>query len=295
VFPLRLPHADDDDTFRRCVERRRAKTRILLKPLSKKIHQAYDSYRSVNGNPRLLTPLVCDEQTKSALHKNFHLLNTGKPLATVRQLLMRQLRLAEADSVEYDDQLCPMCGGDVLSDLDHYLPRSVYPEYSVLSANLVPVCSKCNRLKGDCVGDTMGGRFLHAYFDLLPPEPVLVTRVRVAGAVTIAFELQKPASMKSDLFQAVQFHFNHLGLALAFLRVGVTEMHLRRGSLTTMFRKAKMQGVRDYLEMEADSAAAERGENYWRTALLRGLCACEAFCTGGFKLLRSPSQPATPG
>ncbi|MGU3345359.1 HNH endonuclease [Pseudomonas monsensis] len=46
---------------------------------------------------------------------------------------------------------CPYCGLPSNITLDHYLPRSVkaFPEYSVLSQNLVPACSSCQTNKSD--------------------------------------------------------------------------------------------------------------------------------------------------
>ena len=44
--------------------------------------------------------------------------------------------------------------------------------------------------------------------------------------------------------------------------------------------------VKTYLEMEAESARKSRGEDYWKTAILRALAESNAFCNGGYKKLR---------
>lgn len=46
---------------------------------------------------------------------------------------------------------CPYCGLPSNITLDHYLPRKIeaFPEYSILSANLVPACSTCQGKKSD--------------------------------------------------------------------------------------------------------------------------------------------------
>lgn len=43
---------------------------------------------------------------------------------------------------------CPLCGINDVTDIDHYMPRSVFPEYSVHPFNLIPICHECNK-KGD--------------------------------------------------------------------------------------------------------------------------------------------------
>ncbi|WP_052749047.1 hypothetical protein [Arsukibacterium ikkense] len=61
--------------------------------------------------------------------------------------------------------LCVMCGGFGNGTLDHYLPSSVYPEYSFFSKNLIPACN-CNSLRGNVVrGLTESERVIHPYFD----------------------------------------------------------------------------------------------------------------------------------
>lgn len=43
---------------------------------------------------------------------------------------------------------CPICGGNKLKNLDHFLPKSEYPLLCVTPANLIPVCRDCNFDKG---------------------------------------------------------------------------------------------------------------------------------------------------
>lgn len=43
------------------------------------------------------------------------------------------------------DERCPYCGGiGRPRNLDHYLPKSFYPQFSILPINLVPSCRDCN-------------------------------------------------------------------------------------------------------------------------------------------------------
>lgn len=61
---------------------------------------------------------------------------------------------------------CPVCGRDALGTLDHYLPKSLYSEFSFFSKNLVPCCDRCNNKRNALVrGAGIGERPLHPYFD----------------------------------------------------------------------------------------------------------------------------------
>ncbi|SOC28131.1 hypothetical protein [Thalassospira xiamenensis] len=62
---------------------------------------------------------------------------------------------------------CPCCGElGTPGTLDHYLPKDDYPHFSVIPANLVPMCDICQGEKKTKVGNQQNPRFfIHPYFD----------------------------------------------------------------------------------------------------------------------------------
>ncbi|MFG1499686.1 hypothetical protein ABMA70_05700 [Halobacteriovorax sp. XZX-3] len=60
---------------------------------------------------------------------------------------------------------CPVCGICIVSSLDHYLPKSLFPCLAVLPANLYPSCSWCNSEKDTYVAEAKNKQLLHPYFD----------------------------------------------------------------------------------------------------------------------------------
>ena len=61
---------------------------------------------------------------------------------------------------------CPLCGVRDITDLDHYAPRSIFPEYSVHPRNLIPTCHECNLAKDNVWLTQSGHRIIfNAYFD----------------------------------------------------------------------------------------------------------------------------------
>ena len=64
---------------------------------------------------------------------------------------------------------CPYCYLQVQPyEIDHYLPRNQYPEFSILTLNLVPACPECNsRFKGKIykIEDNLRA-FIHPYYDV---------------------------------------------------------------------------------------------------------------------------------
>lgn len=67
--------------------------------------------------------------------------------------------------------LCPICGLKPCTEMDHYMPRSLFHEYSSHASNLIPLCHDCNQDKHDYWLNRKGERyFFNAFFDHLPTK-----------------------------------------------------------------------------------------------------------------------------
>lgn len=65
--------------------------------------------------------------------------------------------------------MCPICGLKPCTEMDHYIPRSLFHEYSSHASNLIPLCHDCNQDKLDYWLNRRGERyFFNAFFDRLP-------------------------------------------------------------------------------------------------------------------------------
>ena len=72
---------------------------------------------------------------------------------------------------------CPLCGIGTVNTLDHYLPKTHFPVYSVTPNNLVPACTWCQREKSEYYANTKAGQLLHPYFDDVDDEIWLAAEV----------------------------------------------------------------------------------------------------------------------
>lgn len=120
--------------------------------------------------------------------------------------------------------MCPICGLEECSEMDHYLPRSLFHEFSSHTSNLIPLCHDCNKDKHDYWLNSKGERyFFNAFFDRLPAKIIdcIITikngfphvKVSMSGELKKAdyydsivlrtfskLELLKKIQMKADLF-----------------------------------------------------------------------------------------------
>lgn len=62
--------------------------------------------------------------------------------------------------------VCPFCSTGKLEEIDHYIPKEPYPEFTIYPLNLIPICNKCNKKKGEMFIDASGQRyFINFYSD----------------------------------------------------------------------------------------------------------------------------------
>ncbi len=73
--------------------------------------------------------------------------------------------------------VCPTCGAESASSVDHVYPKAPWPVYSFFSLNLVPACDQCNRKKNDnFFGTNPGERPAHPYFDAFLRDRVVMVK-----------------------------------------------------------------------------------------------------------------------
>lgn len=115
--------------------------------------------------------------------------------------------------------VCPYCGikRNYTRDLDHYIPRESYPEFSIMTNNLIFSCSTCNQHpnKGIKFLDSNGKRMiLNPYFDECLKEEILLCRLSNSGInlnITFSINLQLQQN-NPDLYITACHHLNELGL-----------------------------------------------------------------------------------
>jgi hypothetical protein len=116
---------------------------------------------------------------------------------------------------------CPYCGlrfrrrpKDRHQESDHHLPRSSFPEFSILCINLITACHDCNFHKHGSFANASGARrFLHPYFDACLGQQLLEARVFAtrAGVPGVEFALNA-AARSSPEAAVVAEHVAHLDL-----------------------------------------------------------------------------------
>ncbi|MBD8753824.1 hypothetical protein [Pseudomonas coleopterorum] len=164
VARIPIPNTDSLAVISRLADERRSYKDFynLLKPDWLLVSEIYISS---GGCPMTASPLNLRNYTSSqeeADARKVSLVNLYSPEET-------QFQYSLLSSLRRDHGLifCPCCGSHTVpGTLDHYLPKTSFPEFAVLLANLTPMCSTCQEEKGTSYL-TEGGskKFIHSYFD----------------------------------------------------------------------------------------------------------------------------------
>lgn len=118
----------------------------------------------------------------------------------------------------YIEGLCPICGADTTSiDWDHYAPRSKFPELSLLYANLIPICHRCNDKKGDYWPvDIADIEIYNAYYGDIPTQKMLDCAINITNGFPYANVILLNISNPDNSTKIALYTINKLKLLEVF-------------------------------------------------------------------------------
>jgi hypothetical protein len=112
---------------------------------------------------------------------------------------------------------CPFCG-DIgqTKNLDHFLPKAHFPEFSVMPLNLVPSCRDCNMgEKGQAYATVEDDQAIHPYVDkdIFYQEQWVYAEYIDEDDGAVVYYVQCPAAWSQEEKNRAENHFNSLDLA----------------------------------------------------------------------------------
>lgn len=178
--------------------------------------------------------------------------------------------------------ICPLCGHNHVSTLDHVLPKTAYPAYTVTPINLVPSCMDCNVAKRTSQPANAHSNPIHPYFDDLDGDVWLVAEF-VDQSPTVTFSVNPPASWSVDLKARVLNQFKILNLSRLYASNASSELSQQSEALRRVFDRGGPVDVATFLGDQCASREAYR-RNSWQSALYRCWASSPFFCNEGWVL-----------
>lgn len=223
------------------------------------IKASYLSYQGASLSA--IPPKGYSGQLRESLIKCYD--NPTQPLEKLKLLI----KLSRA---EIDLQKCPYCQIQQPAQYDHFLPKSVYCEFSVLGKNLVYACQSCNTDKtSSCHGSR---RIIHPYFDDIPMAQFLFCRIDNKG-VEIDFYLENKSMIPNDLFHILKSHFKELNLRERYICEAASKLGDAKGAWRKKLERVRSIEVaageiQNDLTEKISSQTTRYGQNYFEVVYM---------------------------
>lgn len=224
-----------------------------------------------NGNDAIALGAVTKKELKSVY--SLHMVHRTKPAREIYDWLLSKAPLGR----------CPFCGIGHASTLDHYLPKTKFPQLSVVPLNLVPSCKDCNTGKSTAIATAAAEQCLHPYFDHenYINEQWLYAEVICTMPATIRFFVQAPAHWDNISSKRVQFHFRDFNLGSRYSVEASNQIACLRDTLSCYRELLGVDGLKQHLMIEAQ-AHSDQHCNSWQTAMFQALAESDWYCESGF-------------
>jgi hypothetical protein len=193
-----------------------------------------------------------------------------KPVAALKQAIL-DARPANRRS------LCQWCLIDTWSDLDHFVPKESFPEFSVMARNLAPCCSKCNNAKSDYWPPAgVVPEVLSLYYSSLLDRPHLAATVTptLGGSSAIQFFIRNDAGLTAAEIVTLEVHYARLQLMPRLQDAGISALSRFRETLRS--HAVSRANAVQFLTEEAAGLVTAFGANHYEALTATALAAAPA-------------------
>lgn len=180
-------------------------------------------YKNYNAEKARLEKIgvsaISKEEDKAAIHSAFN------------SSFKKNIKKSELAKIYEECQsVCPYCGDGKIEEIDHYIPKEHYPEFTLYPGNLIPLCNKCNKKKSDKFLDAGGKRqFIYFYcdkidqYDFLDVE-ILYDSLDIKNSIKVKYTADYNKITDKYQREVVESHFYNLDLLNRFEEAAINEI-----------------------------------------------------------------------
>ena len=186
---------------------------------------------------------------------------------------------------KYFQDICGYCLINKRTTIDHYIPETTFPVFSVLARNLVPCCSVCNQKKLEYWRESNNRGIIHLYNDLNFDSQFLFAELELNndGTPRINFTLDNDGSIPSVDFYVIERHFERLDLISRYNQnidlVISTIVGDISDNLSIFGNVLTNDKIKALLLKKANRLSINYGNNYWEALINKTLAESEIFIT----------------
>jgi hypothetical protein len=218
-------------------------------------------------------------------------ISTGLDLAGLTTLDMAQIYKVTfrqgSSARKFRDQLlanaphgtCPLCMKGVASTIDHYLAKSIHPEFAVTPINLVPACADCNRAKLDRHPTSAGEQTFHPYFDTFDEDTWIRATIEAGSSPLFVYRVDPPSHWSQIQRERAATHFKTFELGKLYAIHAGQEM----ASMAQTLKRHASRGdfaLKEELELLTEDRRAT-DPNSWQAAMYEAMAESDWFRSTG--------------
>jgi 5-methylcytosine-specific restriction endonuclease McrA len=165
---------------------------------------------------------------------------------------------------------CQYCGIQKPNTIDHYLPQSDFPEFSVLAVNLFPCCNDCNTKKNNYWLDEGERGIINFYIDNLPQIQFLFCEITLdtkSKIPNIMYRIDVPSTIKPRLKRTILNHFKRLDLCNRYGEYVHDFVIDKINSIVSYLNSKDPNDIKQRIESEKTILCNRYGINNWRTVI----------------------------
>jgi len=221
----------------------------------------------------------------------FHLPRRAKTshMSEAALLKLYEYRMLKKQSVRvyYDNIMslvrhnrCPFCNKQVVTTVDHYLPKTIYPICSIIPINLVAACRDCNTEKDNYYPQNREEELIHPYFDDIGDARWLYVKIQESIPVVFEYFVKPPTHWDNVTIRRTEKHIEVLKLKNMYASYASECLEDMKKRLKELYSTAGSCGVKEHLEEQYESCH-NNDKNSYKTALLECLMSNDWFINGG--------------
>lgn len=259
-LPIPLQDVDERTIYQKCADAFRDKTALKYIDAAVKSADAYDKYvpQHVDQLPKYHVSIGDDKKIIKVYTEKF-----AKKDAIGNEYY-------EAIMVNANGR-CPICGGGKLKNLDHYLPKSIYPLLCVTPANLIPTCRDCNMDKKDAFDPQYYALPFNPYFDEMN-DVWLKCQIcfEQDNTFVVRYTNGYDKSKDPNMWKKYETHLELFDLAQTFQAKALEEIDNCKPQHQKLYRSCGADKLKEAL-IDCRDSYEQSDKNSWRSALYREL------------------------
>lgn len=243
------------------LSQKRNDSKAIVEKIECKLRRRFGLYKRLLNEDRLeeLTHLRLTDERKTAL----------KDLYAYNSTAFRELKIElTTDENNRMSNLCPNCLLDLVSTLDHIIPKTPYPEYSTNPYNLIPCCTTCNSKKNDDWIKEGKRSIMDFYIDDIPEIQFLFAYPKIdGGKIDVIYEIHFPHNYNPILKERLEKHFKKLELLKRYRENSDDKIDELAYLIKSFAESSKDSTIKEIIKKKAHEMQKKFGINYWVSIL----------------------------